>query len=70
MESASVNGATELPNSRAGKQPFREEYSNANYPETAGEQEQDGPRGHDGKTFMEHAHEAIDEHTERGRFLA
>ena len=34
------------------------------------EQDQDAPRGHGGKTFLEHAREAMGEHAELGRLLA
>ena len=59
-----------MPNSPAEQEPSQEEPSNSIPPEGANKQEQDGPRGHGGKTFMEHAKEAIDEHHTPGRLLA
>ena len=44
-----------MPNSPAEQEPSQEEPSNSIPPEGANKQEQDGPRGHGGKTFMEHA---------------
>ena len=59
-----------MPHSRKEKEPLREEPGAATFPESADEQDQDGPRGHSGKAFLEHAKEAIDEHHTPGRLLA
>ena len=58
-----------MPNSRTEKQPPREEYSNANYPESADEQKQDGPATNRKKTFLEHASDAMNELAELGTLL-
>ena len=39
-------------------------------PETAGEQEQDGPTTNRKKTFLEHCEDAMDEHETLGRLPA
>ena len=39
-------------------------------PESADGQDQDAPRGHGSKTFLEHARESMEEHSELGRLLA
>ena len=59
-----------MPNSRAEQGPSREEPGNAMPPESADGQDQEGPRGHDRKTFLEHARDSMNEHAELGRLLA
>ena len=51
-----------MPDSRAGKESPREEPGNATPPEGTEGQDQDGPRGHDGKTFLHHAEDVMNEH--------
>ena len=59
-----------MPDNRAEQEPSQEETSAAMPPESADEQDQDAPIGHGGKTFLEHAKEAVDEHDILGRLLA
>ena len=70
MESRPVNGVAEGPNSRAEEEPSREEPGNAISPESADEQEQDGPATNRKKTFLEHCEDAVNEHETLGRHLA
>ena len=69
MESYPVNEASAAPNSRAEERP-QEKLGAAILPDAAGEHDQDGPKGHGGRTFMEHARDAMDEHAEPGGILA
>ena len=55
---------------QAEEEPHREEPGATILPEAADGQHQDGPRGHGGKTFLEHARDAMDEHDTLGRLLA
>ena len=59
-----------MPNSRPEEEPLREEPDIAIVSESADEQDQNGPRCHDGKTFMKHGREAMEEHAELGKLLA
>ena len=52
------------------KEPPREEPGIATPPKSADGQDQDAPRGHGGKTFLEHARESMEEHETLGRLLA
>ncbi|MYC37031.1 MAG: hypothetical protein F4X66_08985 [Chloroflexi bacterium] len=58
-----------MPDNRPEKEPSQEEPGTAIPPELTDEQAQDAPRGHDGKTFMEHARESMEEHETLGRLL-
>lgn len=51
------------------KRPW-EEPGTAIVPEYADEQDQETPRGHGGKTFLEHARESMNEHETLGRLPA
>ena len=53
-----------MPHGQAEEEPSREK------PETAGEQEQDGPTTNRKKTFLEHCEDAMDEHETLGRLPA
>jgi len=55
---------------QAEEEPHREEPSTAISPEAADGQDQGAPRGHDGKTFLKHARESMEEHDTLGRLLA
>ncbi len=59
-----------MPNSRAEKEPSREKPGNAIIPETADEQDQDGPVAKREMTFLEHAKESMGEHATLGRLVA
>ena len=59
-----------MPDNRPDEEPPREEPGGATPPEFADGQDQDAPIGHGGKTFLEHAREAVDEHDILGRLLA
>ena len=48
----------------------REEPGDAIPPESADELDQDGPRGHGGKTLLEHARDAMNENAELGSLPA
>jgi len=50
--------------------PPQDEPGTAIPPESADAQDQDAPRGHGGKTLLEHARESMDEHDTLGRLLA
>ena len=58
-----------MPNSPAEEEPSRRDSDATIPPEGAAEQEQEGPGGHEGKTFTEHARESMEEHAELGRLL-
>ena len=59
-----------MPHSRAEEDPPRRDTSNTIPPESAGEQDQDIARGQDGRIFLEHLEDAMNEHAELGRLLA
>ena len=59
-----------MPHNRAEKELSREEPGNANSPDGAGEQDQDGPTMNRKKTFLEHREDAMNEHVLLGRLLA
>ena len=50
-------------------EPSREEPAGATHPDSAGEQDQDGPAANRKKTFLEHAEDATDELAEFGRLF-
>ena len=59
-----------MPNSRAEKEPSREKPGNAIIPETADEQDQDGPVTNRKSTSLERREDAMAEHATLGRLLA
>ena len=59
-----------MPDNRAEQEPSQEEPCNLTPAESADGQNQEGPRGHGGKTFLEHARESMEEHETLGRLLA
>ena len=59
-----------MPHGQAEEEPSREKPDNTIIPETAGEQEQDGPTTNRKKTFLEHCESAMNEHATLGRLLA
>ena len=59
-----------MPDTQPGQEPPRKEPGNPTPPDSTDGQDQDAPRGHCGKTFLEHARESMEEHAELGRLLA
>ncbi len=59
-----------MPNRTAEEESTPEEPHATTTPKATDEQDQDGPRGHDGKSFMEHAHDVMEEHETLLRLLA
>ena len=59
-----------MPDNRPHEEPPREEPSTASLLNSADGKDQDAPRGHGGKTFLEHARESMEEHETLGRLLA
>ena len=59
-----------MPNTPTEQEPAPDEPGDAIPPEGANEQEQDAPRGHAGKTFLEHGEDVMNEHAELLRLLA
>ena len=59
-----------MPHNPAEEGPSREEPGNPIPSESADEQDQDCPRGYEGKAFLEHLEDSMNEHETLGRLLA
>ena len=59
-----------MPYNLADDEPPHEEPGKTMPPDAPDDQGQDSPRGHGGKTLLEHGREAMEEHAELGRLLA
>ena len=59
-----------MPENRPEQEPPQEELHTAIPPESADEQSQEDPKGHGGRTFLEHAKESMEEHAKLGMLLA
>ena len=55
-----------MPNTPAEQESAREEPGNPTPTDSADEQDQEGPRGHEGKTFLEHMEDSMNKHAELG----
>ena len=64
------NPGSYMPTTRPEEGRPREESCAANYPETADEQEQNGPVMNRKRTSLEHREDAMAEHATLGRLLA
>ena len=58
-----------MPHNPSEEGPSREEPGNPIPPESADEQDQDCPRGYEGKAFLEHLEDSMNEHETLGRLL-